>query len=380
MNKWMKYISILAAILLVGILGGCKDEPKRFHTAELYLFESRRYYISGEVREVELKLMTPEYPDIEIPTEWTNFQVQFSEGTDPAPIEVGPSGTYEDEQWAKKNVTFTQTHDKEGTLILTVHLPENDSSMYRYFRIFAYYGLDYAVSEIIQSPATITKDVMRIRVEGEVYSSEYIIKEDGSYQFYDPEFSAMMARMENEEKWEMCIIESGIVDYVDLSRDDVDEYLTGLISCAHPTTRSAAQNGFQYMKDTDKGYFALFSDSEFRGDNLYAGYDNLWNSYNLPNLKNWNMNDKISSVAVAYNGTDPNICSILTVWDDADFNFGDTNRSKHRMSIIASYWNRQVTVSNLKNVKCVNSSASWNDRMSCISGHFGYWGRSMLDY
>lgn len=227
---------------------------------------------------------------------------------------------------------------------------------------------------------------MRIRVDNKVYSSEYELDADGSYHYSDDEFASIIGSLQANDDIEMVIIENGIVDYVDMNRPDLDEYLTSLARNAgsnansDDVTRSDAPDAFRYMTATDLGYFAIFDDAQYQGKDRHSGLDNYCYAYTLQNLKIWGMNDIVSSLAVGYNGTRQDLCAILTVWDDADFNYGDTNRSKHRMSVIASYWNRRVSIDNLKNVKCKNSSASWNDRMSCISGHFGYWGKSMLDY
>ncbi|MFS6554639.1 hypothetical protein VPJ68_03895, partial [Parabacteroides distasonis] len=61
-------------------------------------------------------------------------------------------------------------------------------------------------------------------------------------------------------------------------------------------------------------------------DQLQKGLDNFHFTWNLPNLKPYGMNDKITSIAVGYKGYDKGVCSVLTVWDDADYNSGDDYR------------------------------------------------------
>ena len=92
------------------------------------------------------------------------------------------------------------------------------------------------------------------------------------------------------------------------------------------------------------------------------------------------LNGKVSSLAVAYNGDNAEICAVLTVWEDSYFNFGDYDRTKHRISFIASKATPHISWPSLKKIKCMGSSNSWNDRISSFSFHFGYYGRGLKDY
>lgn len=89
-------------------------------------------------------------------------------------------------------------------------------------------------------------------------------------------------------------------------------------------------------------------------------------------MSNKNLNDKVSSLAVSYNGTNKDVCAVLTIWEDSDYNNGDNDRTKHRISVIATYDQRKVMYPDLKKIKCIGSSNSWNDRISSLSFHFGY--------
>ncbi|MDE6805265.1 MAG: hypothetical protein K2J05_00505, partial [Muribaculaceae bacterium] len=286
---------------------------------------------------------------------------------------------------------YTQYLDSDGVLCLKVSIPANHLAEYRLFEISAIKNKDidkhetfyYASGLIIQDPVdpvpSEVRDLMRIRINGEIYSSEYTYNVETGYEFANPGFAEILAKVESDDRWRMVILESDIVDYIDFTRPDIEDYLRQLSSAAFPMTR-AASAGFANMGSNDIGYFAVYDNGDFKGSNICKGLTDLYSTFSIQNLKDYGMNDKISSIAVAYNYTDPNLCSVITVWDDAGWNNGDTSRSKHRLSIIASSSNRQVTYSSLKNVKCLNSSKNWNDRISSISCHFGYWGRSMLDY
>ena len=97
-------------------------------------------------------------------------------------------------------------------------------------------------------------------------------------------------------------------------------------------------------------------------------------------MKGVGLNDKVSSLAVAYYAPLRDYCFVLTVWEDKNYNHGDSDRTKHRISFIANSDNPRTCVGNLKTVPCGNSSKSWNDRISSISMHFGNDGIDLKDY
>ena len=79
-------------------------------------------------------------------------------------------------------------------------------------------------------------------------------------------------------------------------------------------------------------------------------------------------------------GNAQDMCSVLTVWEDSYFNYGDLDRQKHRISFVADYNNRKVSRNNLKNIMCLNSGKNWNDRISSYSFNMGIFNRHLKDY
>ena len=92
------------------------------------------------------------------------------------------------------------------------------------------------------------------------------------------------------------------------------------------------------------------------------------------------LNDKVTSLVVAYDGDDDEVCAVLTVWEVIHYNYGDNDRTKHRLSFVASYESPRVMRDNLKNIKCIGSGDSWNDRISSYSFYFGNYARKLKDY
>ena len=361
--------------------GGREIEP-----GPNWQFEQVYYNISFDSQSVELSPILPNPGDLSVPQHCDWLEVRVDIYTEYYPgITVGELKNTLVENDARRIsdlVTYKQYLNDAGQLILNVTVPQNETEYYLVYCLYLHEGNCFTFAQIIQAPRELDEiRTMNIRVDGEIYTSAYEIDKDGNYVFSDSEFSKMLAYCEDNDSLEMVVLESDIVDYIDPAREDLEAYLESVIqSSGKQQVTRADEGGFQYMTSTDIAYFGLFCDANYKGDYLSYNLVNNWNSYNLPNLDTWKKNDKLSSIAVGYNAKETKYCAILTVWEDADFNYGDNSRSKHRLSIIASYWNPKVTISNLKNVKLINSSKNWNDRISCISGHIGYWGRSMLDY
>ena len=373
-------LSVVLGLVLICLWGGCSKDDSPHDYFASYNFENFVYRISCEAQDVVLKL-DQSREGLVIPEEWEIIELQYY--TVENPYDVTPNSNTIMIDWTDTPIEYTQYRDGDGILCLKVKIPANHTSGYREIHVNAVYGHCFATARIVQSPENsgtlVERDVMRIRVDGQIYSSGYDYDEENGYEFSNPQFCEILSMVESDDKWRMVVVESDIVDYIDVTRTNLDEYLRYLLSEIHTESR-ADISGFQYMGSGDTGYFAVFDNGDFKGSNIYKGLTDLYATFYIQNLKDWGMNDKISSVAVAYNGTNPNLCAVMTLWDDADWNHGDESRSKHRLSVIASYFNRKVTYSSLKNVKCLNSSKNWNDRISSISCHFGYWGRSMLDY
>lgn len=128
------------------------------------------------------------------------------------------------------------------------------------------------------------------------------------------------------------------------------------------------------------GFCSLYDDTNFSDTHLLLNLTDYKEYYDEYRMLNQGLNDKVSSLAVIYNGTDPDACAVLTVWEDSNFNFEDNDRIKHRVSFIATKDNPHTVCSNLKNVQCIGSSKSWNDLISSISFYFGNYGTYWKNY
>ncbi len=289
---------------------------------------------------------------------------------------------------------------------LIVTLPENNTGQLRGLCIQA--GLIKSESPfqvyvssifIYQKPLENEEQFpMKIRYKGVVYSTMAELDENGDYIYDNPEFEKMVNYLDSTPGIDAVVMDDTIVDYFDTDEPAYQEFISKVDRPVDPSldiqpykyhdissfksNELTRADGFQHWRSTDIGYYAAFSDGEFEGKYLTYTPSNFHNSQNLRDLKMNDMNDKISSVAVYYGGADPNVCAVLTVWDDGNYNYGDTGipRSKHRVSFIASYNNRKLSRNSLKNVKLINSSKSWNDRISSLSFHFGYFDSKPLDF
>lgn len=122
------------------------------------------------------------------------------------------------------------------------------------------------------------------------------------------------------------------------------------------------------------GFVQMYDDKNFSDTSIYCNLYEYNKCYDVVLMKNLGLNDKISSLALTYQGDDPEICSVLTVWEDSYFNHGDKIRAKHKVNFVASYNYRLMFQFDLRGIPCLGSSKSWNDRISSCSFHFGYYG------
>lgn len=141
-----------------------------------------------------------------------------------------------------------------------------------------------------------------------------------------------------------------------------------------------ADNPFSSWDKNASGYCALFDDTDFKDTSRHMNLYNFDDYVDINSLQSIGLNDKVSSLVVGYKGNNPNVCTVLTVWEDTDYNHGDKGRRKHRISFIASMRTPYLKIPNLKTVMCTGSSASWNDRISSMSLHFGYVDSSLINY
>lgn len=279
---------------------------------------------------------------------------------------------------------------EEGKPVIKVSLKRNDTKEPRNVSFDAWPDIKYKGSPIFgyvlikQEPA-ITEGCQftaKIKYKDRYYTSGATNDEYGNIVYTEEDFLKVMNEIDATPNIKIMIMEDGVAYYYDdndIKQNQPYKDILALQNDEHMNMQTRANDGFADY-NWELGYFGIFEHKEFSGSKITKSFDNFDYAYDLPRLSTRNMNDKISSIALAYNGTDPLVCSVLTIWDDSDFNFGDDNRNKHRISIIASSKARITTVTDLKNIKKHNSSSSWNDCISSTAFHFGYIDSLLLDY
>lgn len=126
------------------------------------------------------------------------------------------------------------------------------------------------------------------------------------------------------------------------------------------------------MELDDLAYCGVYDDTYYSDTHIFMHIKDAFKVHDYQYLKDNDLNDKISSIMIIYNMKDPELCAILTVWEDSYYNKGDHNREKHRANFIATLKHPTNGIGSLKKVSCFNSSDSWNDRISSLSFHLGY--------
>lgn len=237
---------------------------------------------------------------------------------------------------------------------------------------------------IIQDPETENYGTfsLKAKYKDKLYTTEAEFDSDGNYVFHNSEYADLMNRIDADPTVQMVIFDNNTINYYDdqdISRNKIYQDILSLEQ--KPADESQTRgSGFEDFDSSYLGYVSLHDNDHFGGKKLSKGLTNFHFTWNLPNLKDYGMNDKVTSIAAAFNHDSPLICTVLTIWDDADFNHGDNYRKKHRLSVIASKFAPRVTLDDLKKIKKIGSSKSWNDCISSISFHFGYLDTPLLDY
>lgn len=216
------------------------------------------------------------------------------------------------------------------------------------------------------------------------YVSETTIDKNGDYVYSNKDYEMLMNEIDMNPTAQMVLFNDSTIYYYDDEDIKNNQPFSDIQSFDDMRDNddfySTRATGFENFDEEYLGFFALYDNDNFGGKMKSAGLTNFHFTYNLPNLKPHGLNDNITSIALCYNGDDPIVCNVLTIWEDTDYNNGDENRSKHRISIIASMTNPRVTCPDLKKIKKIGSSKSWNDCISSFSMHFGYIDRLLKDY
>lgn len=231
---------------------------------------------------------------------------------------------------------------------------------------------------------------VKIRYKSRVYFSMAHIDEDGNAVYEDSLFLEKLREIGSRDDVEAFVMgDDGIVDYFDsddfASQPALKRMMQPIpdseIVNVYPvgTTRGYSSM-FAHCDDTALGFVEMFDDNNFKDTSIHQNLYEPFRCFDVVDMKDRGLNDKISSLVLTYQGDDPDICAVLTVWEDAFFNNGDNDRTKHKINFVASYKDRMAFSVNLKSVPCLNSSNTWNDRISSCSFHFGYYGLYPKEY
>lgn len=311
--------------------------------------------------------------------------------TDSPLWEVEPSNTFDGYDWI-----HLTTGNADGQTVLNVEVAQNDTGKERAIRLYVgvddYKGKLVAELIIIQKPAPDqTPFTYTARYKNVMRSSSAHLDMDEKIVFDDPDFAAWIADIESKDGIRIIIMDDEVVDYY----DDEDEAsnpavksITEVVDASRPfalrhdlvNIPTRANGAWNDMEDNALGYFAMFDDDNYSDTHTSTNLYEFDKTRDCNNMRDIGLNDKVTSLVVAYNGTDEKVCSVLTIWEDSHYNFGDNDRTKHRISFVASYERPRVMRDNLKNIKCIGSGDSWNDRISSFSFYFGNYARKLKDY
>lgn len=391
-----------------------EDIQSKLLIDEGYFFNFRDTVISADEHTIELYMASTIDERIPVPDDWTarvTCGEQFFRDIpkDEWKADLNPeasgntrTGCFDSEgrlnglfNWMN-DIRFVKEEGQPNKII--IHLPENAGTYPR--SIIIHGGRKshpnqsiIAVANIIQkTKVDETPFELKIRYQNEVHSSMVHLNQKEEYVYSDPEFERMMNDLTSNPNIEMLVLDDTIIDFFDVDSPEsdaifkkldvavADSRLKEINHVGFDSTPLTRANGFEDKPEDCLGYFAVYDYYDFGGKKITKTLDSFYNMHNLQELAGYNINDLISSVALGYYGDDPEVCSVITLWDDADFNNGDKYRKKHRISFVASYYNRQISRPILKNIPCMNTSSSWNDRASSLSFHYGYLDKSLIDY
>lgn len=295
-----------------------------------------------------------------------------------------------DTDWAEVKMDL-----KDSFLSISVDFQENNTGKYRalFLHLFGSHAwTDGASSQtntpilIVQAPKGVKESVpMKARYKGKTYETTADWMYDGTVSYDNQEFADLMKMLDSHEDVQIVVMEDDVVDYFDAEDFATNPMLAAIDSSCPAGTRckplgldfgTRAGNPFIDMDPDAVAYCALFDDNSFTDTRFTKNTFSAWTVFDLYDMHDVGLNDKVSSIAVAYNGDKEDVCAILTVWEDIHFNNGDNDRKKHRISFLTTAANRSVKFSNLSGIKCKDSSKSWNDRISSFAFHCALMGKS----
>jgi hypothetical protein len=229
----------------------------------------------------------------------------------------------------------------------------------------------------------------KARYKDKLYTSTAHHDKDGTIVYDDESFSSLMSYLDELDAVEVFVTGDCIVNYFDSedieNNPQVNKMIRKIDTSAMQQLNALKLNNFSSRSDSNSEYgqeiasCELYDDSDFSDTSAKKSLTELTDIWDVTNLKQLNLNDKISSLIVKYNITDENLCAILTIWEDSDFNHGDSDRTKHRINFIANKYTPKTTAK-LKDLHCIGSRNTWNDRISSSSFHIGYNGINLKEY
>lgn len=397
MSNLYKYIQTFAISIAIVTLSSCdkNDDPKYTDVQPGFRFEISDTLVSAVSHVFDVKV-TPIHSANTLKN-WDFFSVSVwndalaSDNSDGWEIvSMGLSDKEIDLGWIKIGKKPTT-----GLPELNCEIKANTTGKKRKVRIIIgepngsiIQSGEIIVSQQAQSPEEESFEV-KAEYKGKLYITIASLNEENQLVYENEEFAQLIQYLSEKSGVETVLIGDDIIRFYD---DETPQLMTAVNKLMNPVpfnqnigirndiVRSRAGDAFKYLTAGALGYCVLFDDTNFSDSYIYSNLTDLNSSYDVSNMKDHNLNNKISSVGVYYGGTDSSICSVLTVWQYANYNYGDDDRKKHRLSFVATSSNPRATWPNLKKIPCLNSSDSWNDMITSFSFHFGYIDSMLKNY
>lgn len=239
--------------------------------------------------------------------------------------------------------------------------------------------------EISQWPSKDPIHKIKIVYNGKLLESEIKLSWDDRIEYLNPEVQKIFDTISLSKDVDY-VVEGDVVRIIDENDSDGKlrinrmlkgigsgrKYAGGLVS-----TRSTED---PFEGNYGLGMAALYNHDSFRDGSIQHALSSTDEVSYVTNMIDIGLNDKITSIAVKYTGDAENMCAVLTVWEDSNFNEGDNDRTKHRVSFIASKYNPEVKWATLKDLSCIGSHNSWNDRISSYAFYMGNYENRWIDY
>ncbi len=391
-NKIMKIISIFFSILC---LTGCDNEMELNNgNAGVRWFVDPDTVVNYSAHSFIVELSDA---GVGIPDDW-NFSLlsvdDFSRPEGGSWCLVSDYITYSDSEMSISWIKVEKI-DGDSCPRLKISLSENDGDK-RAVRIGIY--KQYSKNMSLLSEYFVTQECrpdtapyeVKIRYKGKVYSSMAHLDTEGNAVYENPELIQKLEELGKRDDVETFVMgDDGIVDYFDSDDFESQPALKKMLQPiddkesvgVFPMAQTRGYSGmFPNCDDNALGYVEMFDDNNFKDTSIFQNIYEPFKCFDVVKMEDRGLNDKISSLVLTYHGNDPDICAVLTVWEDSFFNNNDEDRNRHKINFVASYNRRLAYIVDLKSVPCLNSSNTWNDRISSCSFHFGHYGIYPKEY